>query len=89
LSTDPDMLSLWDLPLHASGVLVGFAPELADRYRGRLQEYGFHLGERISCQHQPGFGAPRVYRVSNATYSLDRELAALVLVKTAEVPSGA
>ena len=76
-----DATNLWELPLHVNAVLIGFAPTLALPYRGRLQEYGFHVGEDVSCQHQPGFGAPRVYRVSNATYSLDRELAEQVLIR--------
>mgnify|MGYP005639868005 FL=1 len=67
--------------MHASGVLMGFDPALSDRYRGRLQEFGFLLGEQVCCQHRTGFGAPRVYRVSNATYSLDQELAEYILVQ--------
>ena len=67
--------------MHASGVLMGFDPALSDRYRGRLQEFGFLLGEQVCCQHRTGFGAPRVYRVSNATYSLDQELAEHILVQ--------
>ena len=77
---NPDTFSLWDLPLHTSAQLVGFSTTLHDRYQGRLQELGFHTGEEISCLHQPGFGAPRMFRVSNATYSLDREFAEQVLV---------
>ena len=76
-----DTLTLWDLPLNTPAELIGFTYTLSDRYRGRLQEYGFHSGEEISCQQQPGFGAPRVFRVSNATYCLDQELAEQVLVR--------
>ena len=77
-------ITLWDLPPHAAAELIGFAESLGERYRGRLQEFGFHSGEEIRCQQQPGFGAPRVFRVSNATYCLDRELAEQVLVRPAE-----
>ena len=41
-----------------AAALIGFCPELSGRYRGPLQEFGFHAGETITCQHQPGFGAP-------------------------------
>ena len=75
------ILSLWDLPLNMPAELIGFSDTLSDRYRGRLQEFGFHSGEEVSCQQQPGFGAPRVFRVSNATYCLDQELAEQVLVR--------
>ena len=76
-----DTLTLWDLPLNTPAELIGFTYTLSDRYRGRLQEFGFHSGEEISCQQQPGFGAPRVFRVSNATYCLDQELAEQVVVR--------
>ena len=76
-----DTLTLWDLPLNTPAELIGFTYTLSDRYRGRLQEFGFHSGEEISCQQQPGFSAPRVFRVSNATYCLDQELAEQVLVR--------
>ena len=81
MASKPDTLTLWELPLYGSAMLEGFAPSLNERYRGRLQEFGFHVGVMMSCQQRPGFGAPRVFRVSNATYSLDRELAEQVLVK--------
>jgi len=73
--------TLWDFPLNETAELIGFADSLSERYRGRLQEFGFHSGEEISCQQQPGFSAPRVFRVSNATYCLDQELAEQVLVR--------
>ena len=76
-----DTSTLWDLPPNTPAELVGFTETLSARYRGRLQEFGFHPGEQISCQQQPGFGAPRVFRVSNATYCLDQELAEQVLVR--------
>ena len=76
-----DTLTLWNLPLDTPAELIGFTDVLSTRYRGRLQEFGFHAGEEISCQQRPGFGAPRVFRVSNATYCLDQELAEQVLVR--------
>ena len=73
-------MTLSELPLYSAATLGGFAPLLNERYRSRLQEFGFHVGEIISCQHQLEFGAPRAFPVSNATYSLDREVAEQVLV---------
>jgi hypothetical protein len=54
VADEPDTFSLWDLPLHTPAQLVGFSATLQDRYQGRLQEFGFHTGEEISCLHQPG-----------------------------------
>ena len=84
-----DTLTLWYLPLNMPAGLIGFTDTLSDRYRGRLHEFGFHSGEEISCQQQPGFGAPRVFRVSNATYCLDQELAEQVLVRPVGAPPNA
>mgnify|MGYP001998540318 CR=1 FL=1 len=84
LASKPDTTTLWELPLNCTATLEGFAPSLNERYRGRLQEFGFHVGQIISCQHRPRFGAPRVFWVSNATYSLDRELAEQVFVNRAQ-----
>jgi ferrous iron transport protein A len=50
-------------------------------------EFGFHQGEAVTCLLRPGFGAPRVYRVSNTVFSLDVEIARLVLVQQSTVGS--
>ena len=71
MAAQTDIFTLWDLRLRASAELVGFAASLSERYRGRLQEFGFHAGEEICCQQQPGFGAPRVFR-DCAAMCLDR-----------------
>jgi len=38
-------------------------------------DIGFRAGQRVICLMTPGFGAPRVYAVGGATYSLDRATA--------------
>lgn len=38
-------------------------------------DLGFRAGQRVTCLLIPGFGAPRVYVVGGATYSLDRATA--------------
>jgi len=38
-------------------------------------DIGFRAGQRVTCLMTPGFGAPRVYAVGGATYSLDRATA--------------
>ena len=86
MASEQHTISLWDLKARETAELVGFAPSLAAAFRGRLQEFGFHPGEHVACQLMPGFGSPRVYQVSNATYSLDRELAELIQVKRLELP---
>jgi Fe2+ transport system protein FeoA len=43
-------------------------------------EFGFQPGARVQCLLNPGFGAPRVYSISNSVFSLDKEIAAAVFV---------
>ena len=43
-----DTLTLWDLPLNTPAELIGFTYTLSDRYRGRLQEFGFQT--QIDCR---------------------------------------
>jgi Fe2+ transport system protein FeoA len=74
-------LSLWSLARGEAGIIEDFDDALPDRYRNRLMELGFHPGERVSCLQAPALGAPRVYRVSNSTFSLDDEIARYLLVR--------
>mgnify|MGYP001602810550 CR=1 FL=1 len=68
-------ISLWSLKAGQQGQITGFDDALADNYRIRLMELGFHPGEVVSCLQAPAFGAPKVYRVANTIFSLDDEVA--------------
>jgi Fe2+ transport system protein FeoA len=66
---------LWNLTRGEAGIIDGFDDALPEIYCNRLMELGFHPGERVTCLQVPALGAPRVYRVSNSTFSLDDEIA--------------
>lgn len=72
--------TLWKLKAGESCEILGYDDDLAEPYRVRLMEFGFHEGERVSCLQAPAFGAPKVFRVNNTVYSLDDEVADHVLV---------
>ncbi len=74
-------IPLWALAKGQRAAIHGFSGALADSYRQRLTEMGFHSGEIVTCLLRPAFGAPRVYRVSNTVYSLDQDVAAHVLMQ--------
>lgn len=78
-------LSLWSLKAGQRCEILGFGPALADSYRIRMMEFGFHPGESVSCVHAVAFGAPKVYRVSNTIYSLDEEVAGHIRVRLLDV----
>jgi Fe2+ transport system protein FeoA len=67
--------SLWTLARGEAAIIESYDDALPEIYRNRLMELGFHPGERVSCLQAPALGAPRVYRVSNSTFSLDDEIA--------------
>ena len=68
-------ISIWSLGAGEQGRIVGFDDALAENYRVRLMELGFHPGERVSCVQAPALGAPKVYRVANTVFSLDEGVA--------------
>ena len=74
-------LSLWSLGAGDRCEILGYDDALADKYRVRLMEFGFHPGESVACVQSLAFGAPKIYRVSNTIFYLDDEVATHVLVR--------
>jgi Fe2+ transport system protein FeoA len=68
-------LSLWSLKAGDRCEILGYDDALAENYRIRMMEFGFHPGEMVACLQAVAFGAPKVYRVSNTIFSLDEEVA--------------
>lgn len=76
--------TLWSLKAGDRCAIVGYDDALAEKYRIRLMEFGFHVGEPVVCLQSPAFGAPKVYQVSDTIYSLDDEVATHVFVDCGE-----
>ena len=74
-------LSLWSLGAGDRCEILGYDDALADKYRVRLMEFGFHPGESVACVQSLAFGAPKIYRVSNTIFSLDDEVASHIRVR--------
>ncbi len=74
-------LSLWSLGAGDRCEILAYDDVLAEPYRIRLMEFGFHPGESVTCLQSPSLGAPKVYRVSNTIFSLDDEVAQHVRVR--------
>ena len=72
---------LWDLSAGETARISGYDNTLADNYRIRLMELGFHVNEQVTCVQSPSLGAPKVFRVSNTVFSLDDEVASHILVE--------
>ncbi len=80
MSTSTNATSIWALSAGESAVIAGVYD--ADSATQRLIDIGFREGQRVTCLLTPGFGAPHVFIVGGATYSLDRATAERV--KTGE-----
>lgn len=80
MSTSTNATSIWTLSAGESAVIAGVYH--ADSATQRLIDIGFREGQRVTCLLTPGFGAPHVFIVGGATYSLDRATAERV--KTGE-----
>ena len=74
-------ISLWSLKAGEQGHITGFDTALAENYRIRMMELGFHPGELVTCLQAPAFGAPKVFRVANTIFSLDDEVAAHINIE--------
>jgi ferrous iron transport protein A len=77
-------MTLWDLHQQKSAELTGFHTATPECYRSRLCEIGFDQGEHVTCLRVTPFGGPRVYRIGDGMFSLDRELALQILIKATE-----
>ena len=72
--------SLWELAVGDSREIVSVGGDTADDAVQRLIDIGFREGQKVTCVMQPGFGAPRVYAIGGATYSLDKQTANIVRI---------
>jgi Fe2+ transport system protein FeoA len=74
--------SLWQLKKGDRCVITSFDAAMQPRYKTRLTELGFRPGADIFCTVSPRLGAPKLYRVANAVYSLEKQIAELVGTKS-------
>ena len=74
-------MSLWSMRSGDTGIIEDFLDSLPENFRIRLSELGFHPGETVHCVKAPALGAPKLYRLNNTTFSLDKEIASQVQLK--------
>lgn len=74
-SSDP---SLWQMAKGERSIILGYDSRLSESFKNRLTELGFRAGAVILCTMTPRFGAPKLYKVANSVYSLERQVAELI-----------
>lgn len=73
-------MTLWDLQQKTSAVVTGFAPEISDKYQQRMAELGFAHGEQVTCIKKTPFNGPRVYKIGDSVFSVDKDIASQILI---------
>lgn len=71
---------LWQLAVGESSQITAIEANTLGNAAQRLIDIGFREGQRVTCLMRLGFGAPHVYAVGGATYSLDQRTANVVFV---------
>lgn len=71
--------NLWQMKRGVQSVIEGFDTALQSSVKARLEELGFHQGARVLCTQAPRLGAPKLYKVGNAVYSLEKPIAECVI----------
>ncbi len=74
--------SLWQMARGNRCVVTGFDESIQANIRTRLEELGFRRGAIITCSMAPRLGAPKLYKVANSVYSLEKNLAKLVQIES-------
>ncbi len=72
--------TLWDLLPRYAGRIVEILPHAEEAYRNRLYDLGFLVGEAVTCVRRTPFQGPRVFKIGDSVFSLDRETACSVVV---------
>jgi Fe2+ transport system protein FeoA len=76
--------TLWDMNAGDTAELAGWSDALPQVYETRLLELGFRPGATVACVQRPRFGAPRIFRVGNAVFSLEDTIGCAVLIRQEE-----
>ncbi len=74
------MTTLWDLPQNSTAFVSGFTREISEKYRLRLDDLGFATGEKVTCIKRIPFNGPRVYKIGDGVFSIDKDVAAQILI---------
>lgn len=76
--------NLWLLKRDEVCQIVGFDSLLDSAIKARIDELGFHVGASVVCTQAPRLGAPKLYRVGNAVYSLEKPVAMMIKIQRIE-----
>ena len=67
--------SIWKLKAGQKCIITEYNSDLSPSYQTRLKDLGFHPGEEVQCVASPSLGAPKLYKINNAIFALDHQVA--------------
>lgn len=74
--------SLWQLDENSEAELESFCSSLSAMHVQRFVELGFRCGETVKCVQRTPLGAPRIFEVSSAVFSVSKEDASRIFLKS-------
>lgn len=74
-------MTLWDLKQGQHARITGIAAEMEEVFQRRLEDLGFRAGETVMCSKKIPFGGPRVFRVGDSVFSVERSMALAVNIR--------
>lgn len=75
-------MSLWELKKGTRSSIVGYAPHSSASLIQRLTDLGFTQDTNVSCLKRSFFNGPMVVQIQDSVYTLDKELASMVLIES-------
>ena len=79
MSQTVSIASMWNINQGCSARVSGFVGVSA-AYLQRMREIGLDVGAEIKCLNRPPFSAPRQFQICDGVFSLDKDIAASILV---------
>ena len=68
-------MTLWNLQENSQAIVGSLSARIPLTYQKRLIELGFHENEKVMCVKRTPAGNPRLFRVGDSVYSLEKEIA--------------
>lgn len=75
------MSTLLELSVGQTASIKDYSGSMHEAYRMRLNQLGFREGRKVQCVQRPNLGAPSLYRVGTAVYSLDADTAQQITIQ--------
>jgi len=74
-------MTVWNMNIGNTAIIESI-DNCSDPFTRRLSELGLFRGAKLTCLKALPFHGPKVYKLSDSIFSLDRELASKIKIST-------